>query len=34
MTVAAFEDFQPGETRSYGDYEFTAPEMIAFAAGL
>jgi acyl dehydratase len=31
MTVAAFEDFQPGETRSYGDYEFTAPEMIAFA---
>ena len=31
MTVAAFEDFRPGETRSYGDYEFTAPEMIAFA---
>ena len=31
MTVVAFEDFQPGETRSYGDYEFTAPEMIAFA---
>ncbi len=31
MTLAAFEDFLPGETRSYGDYEFTAPEMIAFA---
>jgi len=31
MSVVAFEDFQPGETRSYGDYEFTAPEMIAFA---
>jgi acyl dehydratase len=31
MTVVAFEDFQPGETRSYGDYEFTASEMIAFA---
>lgn len=31
MTLVAFEDFQPGETRTYGDYPFTAPEIVAFA---
>lgn len=32
MSLAAFEDFQPGETRAYGDYPFSAPDMVAFAA--
>jgi acyl dehydratase len=31
MTLIAFEDFQLGETRSYGDYLFTAPDIVAFA---
>jgi acyl dehydratase len=31
MTLIAFEDFTPGETRTYGDYLFTAPDIIAFA---
>ena len=31
MNLVAFEDFAPGETRVYGDYEFTAPAIIAFA---
>ncbi|MGO9430735.1 MaoC/PaaZ C-terminal domain-containing protein [Rhodoblastus sp.] len=32
MDVVAFEDFMPGETRAYGDYIFSAPEMVAFAS--
>ncbi len=32
MGLTAFEDFVPGETRDYGDYAFTTPEMIAFAS--
>jgi len=32
MELVAFEDFAPGETRSYGDYLFTEEEIVAFAA--
>ncbi|WP_294542117.1 MaoC/PaaZ C-terminal domain-containing protein [uncultured Rhodoblastus sp.] len=32
MSLVAFEDFAPGETRRFGDYAFTAPEIIAFAS--
>jgi acyl dehydratase len=32
MSLATFEDFTPGETRRFGDYEFTAAEIIAFAS--
>jgi acyl dehydratase len=32
MSLIAFEDFQPGETRSFGDYLFTAPDIVAFAS--
>jgi acyl dehydratase len=31
MSVTAFEDFAPGETRTYGDYLFTEEEIVAFA---
>jgi acyl dehydratase len=32
MGLVYFEDFSPGETRAFGDYAFTAPEIVAFAA--
>ncbi len=32
MAMLTFEDFCPGETRSYGDYPLSTPEMAAFAA--
>ncbi len=32
MSLTAFEDFQPGETRAYGAYQFSAPDMAAFAS--
>jgi acyl dehydratase len=32
MSLVAFEDFAPGETRRYGDYVFTLPEIVAFAS--
>ena len=32
MGMTAFEDFQPGETRAYGDYRFTEAEIVEFAS--
>jgi acyl dehydratase len=32
MSLVVFEDFVPGEIRTYGDYAFSTPEIVAFAA--
>lgn len=32
MSFVAFDDFVPGETRSFGEYVFTTPEIVAFAS--
>ncbi|WP_374546865.1 MaoC/PaaZ C-terminal domain-containing protein [Rhodoblastus sp.] len=32
MSLLAFEDFQPGETRTYGDYFMDEAELLAFSA--
>jgi acyl dehydratase len=32
MNLTTFEDFQPGETRTYGDYPIDEAELVAFAA--